>query len=87
MKIETRGLITGPIDLLDKLPKAAFKVASWQNGVAVKSRDATYTAIDQCKAYGESVFDAAHGRRYMLFVYADKSQRKACWDHITGAKT
>lgn len=79
-----RGIITGPHELLNLLPKAAFKVTSWQHGKSPKAQDATWKALQDAGAYGESIFDARHGRRYMLFVYASKEQRKKCWDFHTG---
>jgi len=39
----------------------------------------------QCRRQGivaERVYDAAHGRRYMLFLYRDAAGRRACWDCV-----
>lgn len=85
MKIEQRGLVTGPSTILDKLPASAFKVASWQNGRSPKAQAATGAVVKGLCAAAESIFDAAHGRRYMLFVYTTLEERKACWDFHTGA--
>ena len=80
-----RGLITGPAALLDILPVAAFKVTSWDNSHSPKTQQRVW---DRCHAVGaraESIFDAAHGHRYMLFVYRSREERKACWDFHTGS--
>ena len=80
-----RGLITGPHELLNILPKGAFKVSSWQNGKSPKAQTETYNVLAKVGAYAESIFDARHGRRYMLFVYGSKDQRRMCWDFHTGS--
>ncbi len=84
--IAKRGLITGPHELLNILPEGAFKVTSWQHGKSPKTQDATWKAIKDAGAYAESIFDASHGRRYMLFVYGSKEQRKMCWDFTIGER-
>jgi hypothetical protein len=78
-----RGLIVGNWQVLADLPKAAFKVISWDNSRSPKTRQATFDALRAEGLIGESVFDAAHGRRYILFVYADAAGRAACWDFLT----
>ena len=80
-KIMQNGLVIGPYDLLESLPKVAFKVSSWQDRKSPQSQLATYAALKSAGAYAESIFDAAHGRRYVLFVYRDKSERVACFDY------
>ena len=80
-----RGLVTGPHELLNILPKGAFKVVSWQNGRSPKAQAETFAALAKAGAYAESIFDARHGRRHMLFVYGSKEQRKKCWDFHTGS--
>lgn len=59
-------------------------VKSWQNGMAPKTSDKIKAAARGASMALEPVFDAAHGRRYLCFVYATLDQRKACWDHLTG---
>lgn len=85
MSITQRGLVVGPTSLLNKLPASAFKVASWQNGRSPKAQAATGAVVKGLCAAAESVFDAAHGRRYMLFVFTTREQRKACWDFLTNS--
>lgn len=63
----------------------AYSVTSWQNGKSPKTQDTLYSALKARNLYAESVFDAAHGFRYLLFVYADREGRKACFDFLTGA--
>ena len=79
--ITQNGLVIGPSDILESLPKASRKVASWQDRVSPATARATYAAIKASGAYAESIFDAAHGRRYCLFVYRDKAERVACFDY------
>lgn len=81
--IEQRGLIVGPSDILATLPANAFKVTSWQNDRSPKTQDATYAILRAANVRGESKFDAAHGRRYMLFVYRTADERRACWAFLT----
>jgi hypothetical protein len=60
----------------------AFRIKSFDNAHSQKTQRAL---SDVMRGYGftcESVFDAAHGRRYMLFVYANREERKACFDFI-----
>lgn len=61
--IEQRGAVVAERSMLDLLPKAAFKVKSWQGGRAM----ATFAKVRAiCEAHGfgwECQFDAAHGRR------------------------
>jgi hypothetical protein len=70
--------------LADKLP-SAYRLASYDN---------THSPATQIKLAAmaldngymlESVFDAAHGKRYLCFAYRDPAGRKACWDVLTGA--
>ena len=79
--------------ILDALPKVAFKIRSWDNNHARKSQDQVFAFCRLNISKGENglapltweaVFDAAHGRRYMLFIYRDAAGRKACWDCLTG---
>jgi hypothetical protein len=83
MNIETRGLVTGPKDVLDMLPKRSFKVASWGDNRAPATQEATTKAVREAKAFAASVFDASHGARYMLFVYRTIDEHRACWRAIT----
>jgi hypothetical protein len=80
--ITEKGLITGPADLIEKLPAAAFRVKSWDNTHSPKTQAEAYRALGG-DVRAESIFDARHGRRYMLFVYRTHEERKACWDHHT----
>lgn len=79
-----RGLITGPSELLDVLPVTAFKVTSWDNSHSLKTQMRVWELLHAVGAQPESIFDAAHGHRYMLFVYRSREERKACWDFHTG---
>jgi hypothetical protein len=83
MNIETRGLVTGPKEVLDKLPKRAFRVASWDDRRAPATQEATTKAVRAIEAFAASVFDASHGKRYMLFVYRTIDEHRACWRAIT----
>lgn len=84
MPIIEKGLVTGPQDLLDKMPAASFRIASWDNHHSPKTQKLAYAALGG-DVRAESIFDARHGRRYMLFVYRTREERKACWDHHTHA--
>lgn len=66
----------------------AYKVTSWQNDRSPKTQDKFWSWIKSQNLCAESVFDAAHGRRYILFIYQGNGDgRRACWDCITGART
>jgi hypothetical protein len=86
MNIETRGLVTGPKEVLDKLPKRAFKIASWDDTRAPATQDATRDAVRALGGFIHSLFDAAHGRRYRIFVYRTLDENKACWRDYCGAE-
>lgn len=76
LKVEKRGNVIGPAALLDLLPKAAFKIRDWRDGTAPKTKEAAFRAIVAANAYAEVQFDAAHGRRYYVCVFA-KDDRAA----------
>lgn len=76
--IAEKGLVTGPKDLLDKMPAASFRVKSWDNTHSPKTQKAAFEALGG-DVRAESIFDARHGRRYMLFVYRSREERQACW--------
>lgn len=69
LKVERRGNVIGPKDILDALPPSAFKVRDWRDGTAPKTKVATYKAIIAADAYQEAQYDASHGRRYRLMVF------------------
>jgi hypothetical protein len=85
IEIERRGNVLAPKEAFDWLPKEAERVASWANGKSQKTWALTREAVMQHGCAAESVFDAAHGFRYMLFVYKSREERKAIWDFLTGA--
>ena len=92
MKIEQRGVFIGQAEHLDLLPqKDLRRVRSYQNGDAA-SLERVCAAAREHGLLIESVFDAAHGRRYFGFVYPPEDfhrtngTRAACWDFLTTPK-
>ena len=81
-----RGLVVAPQaahDFLSAHAHQVYRVTSFDNHHSPKTQR---KACDMLHAKGykmESVFDAAHGRRYMCFVYSTPEERKACWDFLT----
>lgn len=64
---------------------SAYRIPNFADGVMPKTRGALSEALTDAGYAWEVVFDAAHGRRYVLFVYkADEktawAERTACWD-------
>lgn len=83
-EIITRGLVHGPKDILDQLPKSVERVTSWQNGKSEKTWNQVVDTLRRFDfVFTESKLDASHGRRYMLFIYRNDKERAAIWDHIT----
>jgi len=61
----------------------AYAVADFGNGRSPGCWDKLRSALRPQGYSLEAVFDAAHGRRYMLFVYRDQADRSLCWDVLT----
>lgn len=80
------GQFVGAPDLLDWLGGAdkLRRIASWENGKSPKASDSIKAAARGAGLCLEPVFDAAHGFRYLCFVYRDWSGRAACWAALTG---
>lgn len=82
-----KGLIVASEEMHAKIEAncpRAYEVTSWQHGRSPKTQLRLYAEARAAGNYTESVFDAVHGFRYLLFIYADREGRKACWDHLTG---
>lgn len=83
MKYSQKGLIVASDmthALIEAGCKKAYKVTSWQNDKSPKTQASFFALMRAHGLAAESVFDAAHGRRYLLFVYATREGRKECWD-------
>jgi hypothetical protein len=79
------GIFIGAEPLLRRLGTARLlsRMRSWENGVSpADSRTVIRNAREHTISL-ESVYDAAHGRRYLCFVYQTAAQRAACWEHLT----
>lgn len=72
--VERRGNVVGPRFALDKLPARAFKVADWRDGRAPSTKEDTLNAITNAGLRYEIQYDAAHGFRYRLMVYAPQDR-------------
>lgn len=72
--VERRGNVIGPRNALDKLPKRAFDVRDWQQYRSPRTQEATFGAIAREGLRYEMQFDAAHGRRYRLMVFAQEDR-------------
>lgn len=69
MPTTRRANVIGDSTILDRMPAAAFRVASWDNK---RSPKAQRQVSDWCEPQGllvERVFDANYTRRYVAFVY------------------
>lgn len=71
-------------DLLCEYAAGAYKLRSFDNGLSPAVWRAMRALTAERGVRFESVFDAAHGRRYLMFLYADAAGRRACWDFLTG---
>ena len=80
------GLVVGPLDIVGALPIAVRRVNSWDSYTAPKSQKAVLDFLNTKNAMWESIFDASHGRRYMLFVYRSREERRACFDFTSGVQ-
>lgn len=84
--IERVGQYIGPADALDWLGRDKLrKVQSVDNSTAPNTQDAIRSAARGASLVIESVFDAAHGRRYLGFVYRTGEERAACWRFLSRA--
>jgi len=84
MTIERVGQYVGPADLLDWLDRAKLrKVKSVDNTTAPTTQKAIQAAARGASLVIEPIFDAAHGRRYLGFVYRNVAERAACWAFLT----
>lgn len=85
LAISRRGNIVANNSVLETVSAhcpLAFKVKSFDNSHSPKTQRALCEVM---RGYGftcESIFDAAHGRRYMLFIYAGREGRKACFEFV-----
>ena len=77
--------------ILARLPKAAFKVVSWDNSHSPATQNAVQ-ALSRANGWCEErIFDAAHGRRYVLFIYPmpapgmRSSARNNCYDTLAAS--
>lgn len=79
------GQFVGEKDLLAWLgsERALRAFKSWENGARPKDSERIKLAAIGASIALEPVFDAAHGRRYLCFVYRNADERKACWSCIT----
>jgi hypothetical protein len=84
--MKQEGLVIAPKEVFEWLPKRALKVKDWGNNKSPATWHDTNAVAHQKGYMLELIFDAAHGRRYMLFIYKAKEGRKACWDFITKAE-
>jgi hypothetical protein len=79
------GRVVGPRDIIERLPRGASAVRSWQNDVAPKTQDATRAAISKLGAFWESSpshkLDSKGRRIYRLFIYRTREERVACFNH------
>lgn len=88
MAFTQKGLIVASAEMHAAIQAAApnaYKVTSWQNDRSPKTQK---SLCDLLRAppfghYSESVFDAPHGFRYLLFVYRTPEERRACWNVLT----
>jgi hypothetical protein len=66
------GVVCSP-EIWAALPKkmqaAARRVTNWGGNSSPKTKDALMRAVNELGLCYETTFDAAHGRRYRLFVY------------------
>lgn len=88
MTTARRAHVIADQTIMAQLPAAAFKVKSWDSAHSPATQNAV-SAL--CRANGwvdERVFDAAHGRRYVLFVYPmnvttpTNHARRNCFDTL-----
>ena len=62
----------------------AYEVASFSGSRSARTWAKLAPALQSGGYVGESVFDAAHGSRYMLFVYKTPEERAACYATLGG---
>ena len=78
-----KGLVIGNADvhavLATDAPNA-YKVKDWANGKQPMTSAQACSALIRAGFHLETVFDAAHGRRYVLFAYCTPQGRVGCWD-------
>ena len=83
------GRFIGTRENLAKLAPAATlrRIKSWQSGISPATSKAILGAACAERLATEAVFDAAHGRRYLCFVYSVDggmtANRRAVWDAYT----
>lgn len=70
--------------LIERECPRAYLVTSFDNAHSPKTQLALALAMRRQGYVTESVFDAAHGRRYLCLVYASRAERSMCWDVLTG---
>lgn len=76
--IRIGNIITSP-EIAKTLPKRLVAMKSWDNSAF---RSATWSSLDKTGLYWESVFDAAHGRRYVLFLFKSAGYSPLTGEHI-----
>ena len=81
MNIIQKGLIIGPQDVLDILPSRAFKIADFGSNKSPKTFSVMKDKLREKGADAELIFDAAHGKRYILFIYRNGLERNRCWNY------
>jgi hypothetical protein len=70
-------------DMIAARIKRAYRITSFSNGRSPKVWSELRAVLAAAGYSTEAVFDAAHGFRYLLFVYASPDERRACWDALT----
>ena len=70
-------------NLIAARAKRAYRITSFSNGRSPKTWSELRAVLAAAGYSTEAVFDAAHGFRYLLFVYASPDERRACWGALT----
>lgn len=70
--------------LIERDCPRAYLVTSFDNAHSPMTQRKLGLAMRRQGYVLESVFDAAHGRRYLCFIYASRAERSMCWDVLTG---
>jgi hypothetical protein len=83
MSITRVGNILALPEVLATLPSNALRVKSWDNTHSPITQQVVANTLRANGLTFERVFDASHGRRYLLFVYESMEQRRQCFDLLT----
>lgn len=83
-EITRKGLVVGPKELLAYLPHSSGKVRCWA-GCSAYPRAQIEQTLRKAGKVGvqqRTSFDAAHGRRFFLFLYRSHDELQACRDFV-----